>query len=179
MVSSSSLNQGTQFQQLTAKFHGGQRKKSRNSKMVKTRKMRGGALFTPYSDYPTAFDQSLPTDIRGLARVADLDTKFTELPAIQRAAGVPQSGGRRTRKGRKSGGRRRMTRRKGGSSSIDNPTMLLSTPEQEAAARLNPQWYTENTIIPNFRGPLPVPGTPTPVQAKGGRRNRRSLRMRR
>ena len=173
----SSLNQGTQFQQLTAKFHGGQRKKNRKSKMVRTRKMRGGGLFTPYSDYPTAFDHSLPTDIRGLARVADLDTKFTELPAIQRAAGVPQSGGRRTR--RKSGGRRRMTRRKGGSSPINAPSMLLSTPEQEAAARLNPQWYTENTVIPNFRGPLPVPGTPTPVQVKGGRRNRRSLRMRR
>lgn len=167
MVSTSSLNQGTQFQQLTAKFHGGQRKKYRKSKMVRTRKMRGGGLFTPYSDYPTAFDQSLPTDIRGLARVADLDTKFTELPAIQRAAGVPQSGGRRTR---------RIRRCKGGSSPINAPTMLLSTPEQESAARLNPQWYTENTIIPNFRGPLPVPG---PVSAKGGRRNRRSLRMRR
>ena len=117
----SSLNQGTQFQQLTAKFHGGQRKKNRKSKMVRTRKMRGGGLFTPYSDYPTAFDQSLPTDIRGLARVADLDSKFTELPAIQRAAGVPQSGGRRTRNRRKSGGRRRMTRRHGGSSPINAP----------------------------------------------------------
>jgi len=187
----SSLTQGTQFQQLTAKFHGGQRKKNRKSKMVYTRKMRGGGLFTPYSDYPTAFDQSLPTDIRGLARVADLDSKFTELPAIQRAAGVPQSGGKRSsRKTKKSGGRRRMTRRHGGSSPINAPSMLLSTPEQEAAARLNPQWYNENTVIPNFRGPLPVPGATVPAPAppappapaKGGKRvmkNRRSIKMRR
>jgi len=151
----SSLSQGQQFQQMTAKFHGG-RKKNNKSKMVKTRRgniMRGGSMFTPYSDYPTAFNQNLPTDIRELARIAPLDAKFAELPAIERAAGVPQSGGK---------------------SPINSPTMLLSSPAEEAAARLNPQWYTENTVIPNFRGPLPVPGSqPVPAPpAKGGKRSK-------
>ena len=175
----SSLNQGAQFQQMTAKYHGGQRKKTnKKNKMRKTRKMTGGGFFTPYSDYPTALSQALPNDIRELARIAPLDAKFAELPAIERAAGVPQSGGRR----------RRTVRRRGGSSPVNAPSMLLSTPEQEAAARLNPQWYTENTVITNFRGPIPVPGgtVPAPLPpaqpappAKGGRRRRRRLTMRR
>lgn len=166
-----SLSQGLQFQQMTAKFHGG-RKKNKKSKMVTRRnRMRGGGMFTPYSDYPSAMSQTLPTDIRELARVASLDAKFAELPAIERAAGVPQSGGRRHR---------------GGQSPVNAPTMLLSSPAEEAAARLNPQWYTENTVVPAFRGPLPVPGsqpvpapappaTPAPP-AKGGKRNKRKTK---
>ena len=133
--------------------------------------MRGGGMFTPYSDYPSAMSQTLPTDIRELARVASLDAKFAELPAIERAAGVPQSGGRRHR---------------GGQSPVNAPTMLLSSPAEEAAARLNPQWYTENTVIPNFRAPIPVPGGTVPAPAPppppapttppktGGRRARKS-----
>lgn len=176
MQAASSLNQGLNFQRITASYHGGKRKNRSKNKMTKkhggskrsTRRkgMRGGGMFTPYADYPTALDQILPNDIRELARIAPLDAKFAELPGIERAAGVPMSGGRRkTRRGLR-----------GGKSPINAPSMLLSTSTEEAAARLNPQWYTENTIIPNFRGPLPVPGQTPSVPAKGGKRNRRNKR---
>lgn len=186
MPATSSLNQGQNFQRLTASYHGGKRKNMSKYKMQtkkrssKNRMRGGGSFFTPYSDYPTALDQSLPSDIRVLARVAPLDAKFAELPSV-----VPMSGGRRSNKGRKY---------RGGKAPLDQPSMLLSSAEEEAAARLNPQWYTENTVIPNFRGPLPLPGGTTPAPAppaavapgpaKGGRRtkvrrNRRKLTMRR
>ena len=159
----SSLNQGVQFQQITAKYHGG-RKNTRRSRM------RGGSMFTPYSDYPSAMDQTLPTEIRELARIAPLDAKFAELPAIERAAGVPQTGGRKSRKNRKN------RRQRGGESPINAPTMLLSSPAEEAAARLNPQWYDENTVVPAFRGPLPVPGSQQPTT--GGKRKHKTKRAR-
>ena len=180
----SSLNQGQNFQKITASYHGGKRKTKSKSKMTKRRgssrtktrrtrrnRMRGGSssFFTPYSDYPTSLNQMLPTEIRDLARVAPLDAKFAELPAIERAAGVHMSGGRR----------RGTKRRRGGASPLNAPSMLLANPEEESAARLNPQWYTENTVIPNFRGPVPISGTPTVAPVKGGRRNRRRLSMRR
>jgi hypothetical protein len=47
---------------------------------------------------------------------------------------------------------------RGGNAPIEEPTMLIQTEADELSARLNPQWYTENTVIPNFRGPLPIPG---------------------
>lgn len=47
---------------------------------------------------------------------------------------------------------------KGGSAPVDQPSMLIQTQAEELDARLNPQWYTENTVIPNFRGPLSIPG---------------------
>jgi hypothetical protein len=178
MDKTSSLNQGLNFQKLTASYHGGSRKNRRNNKkMVKrSRKLNmrgGGSFFTPYADYPTSMDTMLPSDIRALAKIAPLDAKFTELPAIQRAAGVPMSGGRRTRRNKR--------KMRGGQSPIDAPSMLLTSAE-EADARLNPQWYTENTVIPNFRGPIPYPGGTTPAPAppaKGGRRMRKRLSMRR
>jgi len=199
-----------QFAKMTAAYHGGSRrhrKSSRKNKMVRsTRRMRGGAYFTPYSDYPTSFDTMLPTEIRDLAKIAPLDAKFAELPAIVRAA---QGGGsrRRRHRGRRStrkhggcgapinasytlltptnaaaagvlparGGRRR---HRGGSAAINAPSVILSSPEELAAARLNPQWYTENTVIPNFRGNIPYPGgvTSAPPPPKGGRRRRFSRR---
>jgi len=179
MDKTSSLNQGQNFQKLTAAYHGGSRKnRASNKKMAKkmgkktgTKRMRGGgSFFTPYADYPTSMDTMLPSDIRALARLAPLDAKFAELPAIERAAGVPMSGGYRTRRNRR--------KMRGGQSPIDAPSMLLTSAE-EMDARLNPQWYTENTVIPNFRGPLPIPGPTAPVPAKGGMRRRRQLTMRR
>jgi len=142
--------------------------------------MRGGAaMFTPYAEYPSSMDQMLPNELVADARLADLNAKFAELPSVEAAAGVspspvpsasvyvppataggpmvstpsglmPMAGG---------GRRRKATRRmRGGEAPINAPSMLISSPEEEAAARLNPQWYTENTVIPGFRGPLPVPG---------------------
>lgn len=172
MQATSSLNQGMQFAKLTSTYHGGSRKMRRNSrtsrKMRKTRRsskrQSGGSFLTPYSEYSTAFDSFLPKDLSEAARVSSLDAKFAELPAVERAAGVPMAGGsRRTR------------RHRGGVAPVDAPSMILQTPAEETAARLNPQWYTENTVNPNFRGELPVPGGP----AKGGRRqSSRSRRSR-
>ena len=139
--------------------------------------MRGGAFFTPYSEYSSAFDQVLPTELHGAARVSGLDAKFVELPAVERAAGVPGMAG---------GGRKRRTMR-GGVADIAAPSMILQTPAEEAEARLNPQWYTENTVVPDFRGPIPVPGgtvpapnppataspTAAPLAPKGGARKSR------
>jgi hypothetical protein len=93
-------------------------------------------------------------------------------------------GGRRSRRNKSTSGKKSTRRHRGGLSPLDAPSMLLSGPEEEAAARLNPQWYTENTVIPNFRGPLPVPGGTVPAPAPpappaappktGGRRARKS-----
>jgi hypothetical protein len=151
--------------------------------------MRGGALFTPYADYPTSMGQLLPNELVADARLADLNAKFAELPAVEQAAGVsatlvpttgiyvppPSSTGVpmvSTPSGLMpmAGGGRRHRRRtmRGGQAAINAPSMILTTPAEEAAARLNPQWYTENTVIPEFRGPLPVPG--------GGRSSSRSSR---
>jgi hypothetical protein len=182
--STSSVDQGVQFAKLTAGFHGGSRKTVRKNKRMprnKRSKMRGGAFFTPYSEYSSAFDQVLPTELHGAARISGLDAKFVELPAVERAAGVPQAGG----------GRKRRTMR-GGVADIAAPSMILQTPAEEAQARLNPQWYTENTVVPDFRGPIPVPGgtvpapnppataspTAAPLAPKGGARKSRKGGMR-
>ena len=91
----------------------------------------------------------------------------------------------KSRCARKTGGKRsRKTSRRasmrGGSAPIDQSSMLLTTAAEELDARLNPQWYTENTVIPNFRGPIPVPGgtvaaplAPSPPIAKVGGRRRK------
>lgn len=164
-----SLDQGVQFAKLTASFHGGAKKSKqsksnknagKNRKMVRrgTRRMRGGALFTPYADYPTSFTATLPTELHDPAKVAPLDAKFAELPDVMKSHGVQlQAGG--GRKTRRASTRRASTRKhRGGQAAVNAPTTILSTPEEEAAARLNPQWYTENTVIPGFRGWTPVPG---------------------
>ena len=192
LASGSSLEQGTQFATMTRPFHGGSRKSYRKSKNMRTsrktsrksrknrtsRKMKGGAYFASFADYPTSFSQMLPTEIRDLARVAPLDAKFAELPAIERAAGVPMMGG--SRKSRRGSRKNKRSSRKhsGGSAPVSASPMILTTPEELAAARLNPQWYTENTVIPNFRGDIPFPGGTVPAPSLppmptvGGRRRK-------
>lgn len=139
------------------------------------RRQGGGGLFTPYADYPTSMDQMLPTELHESARIAGLNAKFAELPAVERAAGVPMAGGGRSRRAgnsrRNRNAKNKSRRVRGGSAPINAPSMILTTPAEETAARLNPQWYTENTVIPGFRGPLPVPG--------GSRRTRRNNRKQR
>jgi hypothetical protein len=175
---------------------GGSRR-SRSSR--KTRRQSGGSFFTPYADYSTEFDQQLPADMRALSGVGPLDAKFVELPAIERAAGVMMGGGysesrvkeqaRRSaaykqkkklnaekQKRKEQQRRSKKQRQKGGSAPVDEPSMLLRTPTEEMDARLNPQWYTENTVVPNFQGPIPVPGgtvpapSNVPIPKVGGRR---------
>lgn len=175
-----SLAQGEQFAEMTKSLHGGSRKNARKNKKMPSRRnnrrnnrknrMSGGSFFTPYADYQTEFNQMLPTELRVAAVVAPLDAKFTELPAIERAAGVMAGGGRRnSRKNRSSRKNNRRNNRKnrrslrGGSAPVDAPTMLIQNATEEMDARLNPQWYTENTVIPNFRGPIPIPGGTVPA----------------
>jgi hypothetical protein len=176
------FDQGAQFMKMTASFHGGSRKSKRTSKrkMRSTRRMRGGAFFTPFAEYQTAFDAQLPAELTELAKTAPLDAKFAELPAIERAAGV-MAGGGRSRKNKRN---MRRTRKYGGRANINAPTMILQTAAEETAARLNPQWYTENTVIPGFRGPIPVPGSepvpaPMPPKTGGRRKSRKSNRRHR
>ena len=195
-----SLAQGEQFAEMTKALHGGSRKNVRKNKKMPSRRnnrksrMSGGSYFTPYADYQTEFNQMLPTDLRALATVAPLDAKFVELPAIERAAGVMAGGGRRNRSNRKSSRKnrskssrksRRNNRRnlRGGSAPVDAPSLLIQNATEEMDARLNPQWYTENTVIPNFRGPIPIPGgtvpapiAPAPPVPKVGGRRRSSRR---
>jgi len=165
------------------------------------RKMAGGAVFTPYADYQTEFSSILPKDMLDLAKVSSLDAAFAELPAVERAAGVMAGGGKRSasrkggasKKNRKTGRKggaskknrkasrkasRKNRKMNGGSAPIDAPSMIIQTQAEELDARLNPQWYTENTVIPNFRGPIPIPGGTVPaplaplpnVPKVGGRR---------
>jgi hypothetical protein len=184
-----SLDQGAQFSTITKAFHGGARKSLRRNKKMsgsrrrsnskrsnskrsnsKRSKQRGGSYFTPYADYPTSFDHWLPKEMSDAARVSSLDAKFAELPAVERAAGEPMRGGRRTRRFR------------GGMAPVDASPVILQSSEELAAARLNPQWYTENTVVPNFRGDVPYNGgvVSASPQAGGRRRNRsRSTRNRR
>ena len=182
------FEQGSQFMKMTSAFHGGFRKSRRNSKKMRsTRRMRGGSMFTPYADYPTSMNMHLPPELATLARTAPLDAKFAELPGVERAAGVPMAGGsRKNRKNRNNNKNNRRRKTRGGSAEITAPSMILQTPDEEGAARLNPQWYTENTVIPSFRGPIPVPGDtgpaplpPAPPKAPvGGRRKSRRAHRR-
>ena len=112
---------------MTKAFHGG--KHSR-------RRMRGGA-----ADFPSSFDALLPSDMHSAAKIGSLDTAFAQLPQFAGKYGM--SGGRRST---------RKHRMRGGMSPIGAPAMLLSAGE-ERAAFLNPQWYTENQVNPNFKGP--------------------------
>ena len=168
-----SLDQGANFARLTASYHGGRRRNMRSKSRMVRRSVRrsnhrGGAFVTPYADYPSSTEQLLPSDLRALAHVSSLDTKFSELPDIQRAAGVPMAGGGRRRRHSRSSRKTHRRSHRGGNAPINAPSMILSTPQEEAAARLNPQWYTENTVIPNFRGPVSVPG--------GSRKSRKNSR---
>ena len=207
MSKPSSLNQGIQFADMTKTMHGGSRKnlrknkkmgvaQSKSNKTKKQQRQSGGSFFTPYADYTTEFDQQLPADMRALSGVGPLDAKFVELPAIERAAGVMMGGARRDsyerkRSGNKqsgnkqSGNKQSGKKQQGGSAPVDEPSMLLRTPTEEMDARLNPQWYTENTVIPNFQGPIPVPGgtvpaplapSTVPVPKVGGQRQHQQSR---
>jgi len=100
-----------------------------------------------------------------------VNASYTLLSATNAAAAgvLPTSGGRRRLRG-------------GFMAPVEASPVILTTPQELAAARLNPQWYTENTVIPNFRGDIPYNGgvvpspSPPPMPKVGGRRRRRFSR---
>jgi len=179
---SSSLPQGREFDRITAPLHGGRR----------SRKMRGG--YDANAAYPSQFSEMLPQDMHNSARTTILDQSFAELPQFIGKYGN-QTGGKRSRKARRSGRKHR-----GGMAPLSMPSMLL-TPAEEPAAMLNPQWYTENMVVPSFQGPansyaqqayenqiayenhnpgaMPVPPTPPPATGGGRRKNRKNSKKNR
>ena len=173
---SSSLTQGREFDRITAPLHGGRRSR-------RGRKMRGGAA--DVAAYPSQFSEMLQQDMHASARIGALDTSFAQLPQFIGKYGN-QTGGRRSR--------RASRKHRGGMAPLSMPSMLLTAAE-EPAAMLNPQWYTENLVVPSFQGPansyaqqayenqiayenhnpgaMPVPPTPPPATGGGRRRNNR------
>jgi len=160
----SSLTQGDQFAALTKDFHGGAKKNGRKNRKMNTRKnnrrnMRGGA-----AEYPSQFSQLLPNEMHASADVGRQDAAFAQLPEFVGKYGM-------------SGGRRRSRRMHGGIAPINAPAMIL-TPQEEPAAFLNPQWYTENQVVPSFKGPenayaVAQYAQQSSYQQKAGRRNSR------
>ncbi len=150
LAATSSLTQGSTFADLTKNLHGGRRSRKNNRKNRKmsrkngrknTRKQRGGM-----AAYPGDFADNLPQDLHKSAWVDSQDAAFAALPQFVGKYGM-EGGGRR----------RRVTRRArhGGAlhpADISAPAMILTAAE-EPAAFLNPQWYTENQVVPSFVGP--------------------------
>jgi len=182
-----SLTQGQTFDRITAPLHGGRR----------SRKMRGG--YDANAAYPSQFSEMLPQDMHNSARTTILDQSFAELPQFIGKYGNQTGGKRSRRSGRKHRGGKRSRRsgrkHRGGMAPLSMPSMLL-TPAEEPAAMLNPQWYTENMVVPSFQGPansyaqqayenqiayenhnpgaMPVPPTPPPATGGGRRKNRKN-----
>lgn len=140
-----SLTQGRTFLEMNKALHGGRRSRKtshsrkRSHRRRNTRRQRGGA-----ADYPSVFGELLPKSMHAAADIGELDTAFGQLPSfVGKYGGV---GGRRTRK-----------HRGGGFGYTPGPTsgsaMILS-PAEEPKAFLNPQWYTENQVVPSFQGPV-------------------------
>ena len=132
-----SLTQGQTFAGGTKDFHGGRRTR---------RAMRGGA-----AAYPGGFSQELPPDLHKAAYVSGQDAAFADLPRFVGQYGM--SGGRR-RARRNS----RKARRGGGfgytPGDATAPNYMILTPAEESAAQLNPQWYTENLVVPSYQAPV-------------------------
>lgn len=101
------------------------------------RRQRGGM-----ADYPGGFSETLPQDLHQSAWVNSQDAAFAALPQFVGKYGM-------------TGGSRRRHRKHGGAlhpADVTAPSMIL-TPQEEPAAHLNPQWYTENQVVPSFHGP--------------------------
>ena len=137
---------------MTRTLHGGRRhrRSSRGRKHTRRHRQRGGA-----APYPGDFSQTLPTSMHAAADVAPLDSAFAQLPQFVGKYGM-SGGSRRSRRGRR--GSRKGTRKHGGGfgytpgPALASNYMILS-PQDEPKAFLNPQWYTENQVVPSFQGP--------------------------
>lgn len=146
------------------KVHIAHRKKNNR----KSLKQRGGA-----AAYPDSFEARLPADLVNQSGTAGLDKALEDLPQFTGTYGL-QTGGRRksrsnrknsrknrkaSRKSRKSRKNRKASRTQRGGAfgdaamSVDDSSKLLLTPEMERYAFVNPQFYNENVVNPNFQAP--------------------------
>lgn len=135
----SSLSQGQTFARLTQNLHGGRRTRRNRNK-----KQRGGS-----ADFPGSFDETLPASLHKAAYIESQDAAFAALPGFVGQYGT-MTGGRRQRSRQN-----RNRRLQGGAlhpADITANSMLLSKSE-EPAAHLNPQWYTENQVVPSYVAP--------------------------
>ena len=143
---------------MTRSLNGGRRRKGTKSRKGRTGSRRSGSRkFRQHggvADYPSQFSMLLPKDMEAAADIGKLDTAFAELPTfVGKYGGV--GGRRRSSRGRKTRGHKM---RGGGFGYTPGPTnvpnyMILS-PAEEPKAFLNPQWYTENQVVPSFQGPV-------------------------
>jgi len=169
LAAPTSLSQGEMFAKMTAPFHGGRRSRRRAASRKgrrSSRRQMGGAG----ASYPNEFSVMLPQDMHAAARIGSLDAAFAQLPEFVGKYGNQTGGGSRRR-------RRTARRMYGGVAPVSAPAMILS-PQEEPAAFLNPQWYTENQVVPSFVGPAnPYAAQQQPQFAyaqKAGRRRRNS-----
>jgi len=139
LAATSSLSQGNTFADLTKNLHGGKRNTRKNQ--------RGGM-----ADYPGEFSETLPSDMHTAAYVQGQDAAFAALPQFVGKYGM--SGGKR----RKNKNSRKHRKHGGGFGYNPGPAnaqnyMILS-PQEEGGAMLNPQWYTENLVVPSYHAPI-------------------------
>ena len=160
MSAPSSLSQGQTFGRLTTGLHGGRRSRRSHRSRRNTRRNRRGRrmnMMGGAADYPNQFSELLPNGMHAAADVGKLDAAFAQLPQfVGKYGGV---GGSR-RRGSKRRGSKRATKRalRGGGfgytpGPTNTPNYMILSPSEEPKAFLNPQWYTENEVVPTFKGP--------------------------
>ena len=175
-IPQSITGQGMGFQALTSKFH---RKRSTR----KQRKQRGGGP----APYPDAVGALLPKDMTGPMQLAESGiaggsgtAKLDDFLVQTRSAVQQHGGGKKSRKGKKQSrkGQKKQQQKKqkrkqqqksqkkqrGGAHNMQaqhgpaaGPYTLLSGADLQKAG-LNPQWFDENQVNPNFGGAITVPG---------------------
>lgn len=175
-IPQSITGQGMGFQASTSKFH---RKRSTR----KQRKQRGGGP----APYPDAVGALLPKDMTGPMQLAESGiaggsgtAKLDDFLVQTRSAVQQHGGGKKSRKGKKQSrkGQKKQQQKKqkrkqqqksqkkqrGGAHNVQaqhgpaaGPYTLLSGADLQKAG-LNPQWFDENQVNPNFGGAITVPG---------------------
>ena len=146
----------------------GSRKANSRNNMRRTQRQRGGA-----APFPDAFDNRLPADLVAESRTGPLDKALSDLPQFTGTYGLQQGGRRSSRKNNRKNSRRssrknnrkasrknnRKNRKQQGGAygenamSVADSSKLLLTPEMEKFAHVNPQFYNENVVNPNFQAP--------------------------
>jgi hypothetical protein len=151
----SSLDQGRTFANMTAAFHGGRRSRKAHRKAHRKNSRKGRRQYGGSAAFPVALGEMLPSDMRGAADISSLDKAYAQLPEFAGKYGMM-----------------------GGALSpapVDQPGMIL-TPGEERAAFLNPQWYTENEVVPSFKGPQSAGSRKSRKARKASRKARKASR---